>query len=239
MHLSQILDAIARLDLLTTLRLPRDSVRTQVNLQPNCVWPKNLQCLQIGDSSFETPSLWASLFASFPKTLNTLRITDFVGEESMHTFKICDATSTFIESLDVGIAWRENPSDFPLPHFFRMFPHLRVFKLPAYVAVERALWERQLDFVMNDDRGEIESDSLLEVLVLTERQPPATKSPNLTTEVVKKYINKFPRLRRLELPEKYVNLGNTSDQKMFEDLASSLEERADQDKRESSGIYLC
>lgn len=238
MNLRQLLDAIGHLDRLTTLKLPRNALRVHCILHPKSHWPKNLHTLQVSDSLYEDLPSWAALFESWSDGLTTLRIQECMSYGSFNSLDPSVLTADTIRVLDIGLSWHDD--SFPLVRVLHSFPGTEVFKLPAYVAEDMAKLDGLDEYLANIQSGDtltqVDHDSRLEVLVLTEPQSQGRKLPRLSAELLERWVRKYPRLRRLEVPEKYTELDIARES--YEGLGATLEERTDPSKRRSSGIFF-
>ncbi|KAI1617739.1 hypothetical protein EDD36DRAFT_470262 [Exophiala viscosa] len=237
MHIRQLLDSISHLDHLTTLKLPRNALRLALTLQKSH-WPRNLRTLELSDWLYEELTSWAAFFESWPDNLTTLKIQECVGYGSLNALDPSTVTADTIRVLDIGISWHEDR--FPLRRVLHTFPHAEVLRLPAYVAEDLARMNQTDEMLINLTSGDtlvdVDYDSLLEVLILTYPQSPGRKLPQFSTTLLERWVKKYPRLRRLEVPEKYTGLSHA--RAYYERLGATLEERAAPDKRASSGIFL-
>ena len=237
MTVRQLLDSISHLDRLTTLKLPRNALRITLTLQRSH-WPRNLHTLQLSDWLCEELTSWAALFESWPDSLTTLKIQECVAYNSFLELDPSTVRADTIRILDIGISWHEDR--FPLRRILHSFPRAEVLRLPAYVAEDLARMNQADEMLINLTSGDtlidVDHDSLLEVLVLTEPQSPGRKLPQFSTTLLERWVRKYPRLRRLEVPEKYTGLSHA--RAYYERLGATLEERAPTDKRASSGIFL-
>ncbi|KAK4939297.1 hypothetical protein LTR10_020386 [Elasticomyces elasticus] len=237
MNLRQILDSLSHLDHLTTLKLPRNALRIALSLQKSH-WPRNLHTIQLSDWLYEELPSWAALFESWPDSLTTLKIQECVSYGSLNSLDPSAVTAETIRVLDIGLSWHEDR--FPLRRVMHSFPCAEVLRLPAYVAEDLARMNQTDEMLINLTSGDtlvdVDHDSLLEVLVLTEPQSPGRKLPQFSTALLERWVRKYPRLRRLEVPEKYTGLNHA--RAYYEKLGATLEERAATDKLASSGIFL-
>ncbi|KIW57172.1 hypothetical protein PV05_05763 [Exophiala xenobiotica] len=238
MSLRQLLDSIGHLEHLTSLKLPRNALRGRCNLQPKSHWPNRLQSLQISDLLYDEIESWAVLFESWPDTLRTLRIAECKGYGSLHSLDPAILTANTIHCLEIGLSGHDDA--FPFRKILKTFPSLTTLAIPAYQAEQMAKWKGLDEYLSNVQTGaylnDVDHESLLAVLVFTEQFPAASPAPVLTVEVLEKYVQKFPRLRKLKIPQSFAQLHSRN---RYEQLNDQLEERAGPDALSSSGLFFC
>ena len=238
MSLRQLLDSIGHLEHLTSLKLPRNALRGRCNLQPKSHWPRRLHSLQISDLLYDEIESWAALFESWPDTLRTLRIAECKGYGSLHSLDPAILTANTIHCLEIGLSGHDDA--FPFRKILKTFPSLTTLAIPAYLAEQMAKWKGLDEYLSNMQTGaylnDVDHESLLAVLVFTEQYPAASPTPVLTVEILEKYVHKFPRLRRLNIPERFTQLVSRN---RYEELNDRLEETAAPEARFSSGLYFC
>ncbi|EXJ80207.1 hypothetical protein A1O1_08349 [Capronia coronata CBS 617.96] len=234
--LPQLLDAIDHLDRLTTLKLPRNAL--WADLKPQSRWPKNLRFLQVSHRLYEDEGSWATLFDSWPETLKTLRIAECLYYSFFKCLDRCPSTSAArtIRTLEIGPALHEDR--LPLGAIMHAFPMVKTLVLPAYVGAHKnPLYEE-------DGHGNVtfsiapvsQEQHPLENLVLRDYNHVSQPDLDDMVWILSVLIDRFPRLRRIELPERYFSVAE--DVLSFEALTNTLEQRADKAGKDSAGIFL-
>ncbi|KAL6242625.1 hypothetical protein RBB50_010271 [Rhinocladiella similis] len=239
MTLRQLLDSIGHLSPLTTLKLPRNALRGRCNLTSKSHWPMHLRNLQVTDYLYDDLKSWATLFESWPDSLRGLKIAECKSYGPLHCLDPSFLTVDTITSFEIGISWHEDA--FPFHRILKTFPNTAKFTLPAYEAEQLAKSTGVDEFMSDIQSGaylqDVDHESFVEVLVLTEPQPPASTPPKLSPEILGRYVHKFSRLRRLEIPELYAY--PAGERMEYEPLNDELERRGNLDNRATCGLYLC
>ncbi|KAK6380012.1 hypothetical protein LTS17_006086 [Exophiala oligosperma] len=239
MTLSQLLDSIGHLSSLTTLKLPRNALRGRCNLTSKSHWPMQLRNLQVSDYLFDDLESWATLFESWSNSLRSFKIAECKGYASLHCLEPPFLRVDTITSFGIGLSLHDDA--FPFHRILKTFPNIVRFTLPAYQAEQLAKSSGVGEFMSDIQSGaylqHVDPESLVEVLILTEQRPPASTPPDLSSEILRRYVHKFPRLRRLEIPELYAY--PVGKRREYEMLNDELERRANADNRATSGLYLC
>lgn len=221
---------------MTTLKLPRNAL--WADLTPQSRWPRNLKFLQVSHRLYEDEGSWATLFASWPETLKTLRIAECLYYSFFRCLDRCPETLTArsIRCLEIGPALHEDR--LPLGAIAHAFPTVTTLVLPAHVGAHKtALYEE-------DGYGNLTFSippmSLqhhpLETIILRDYNHPLAPDLDDMVWVLSLFVDRFPRLRRIELPDQYFNLAE--DDQSFEALSNALEARADLAHKDSAGIFL-
>ncbi|KIX10288.1 uncharacterized protein Z518_01370 [Rhinocladiella mackenziei CBS 650.93] len=232
-RLRLVLDTIGHLEHLAVLRLPRDSLNGRCDLGPNSRWPKNLSHLQITDWLFLGSQSWTTLIESWPKSLKTLKFEDCMQYADLQTLALCETRANYIRCLEIGLERKE--SWFPWTPVLSVFPQLKAIKFPAWTMRRQAFVGTQ-GTLLREFLKKIERDNLLEVLTFTPQQPEPTHPNNLPIDVLHSFVDKFPRLRRLEIAKK--DLDTNVELPALERLGSVLELRATPGERESAGLFF-
>jgi hypothetical protein len=239
MSLLDVLNAIGHLERLTNLKLPRNALITRCGPETKSRWPPNLRYLSIGDRLCQDAEQWEELFAGWPETVKTLDIPECYDYQSFASLKDYKVSVNPIEVLDIGTDWRK--AQFPLLAVVRGFPRLRKLGLTADVMANPFTLRGLDDFVTGDpwDDGRypgVQWESPLEVLVVRdvfqERDPAL-----LSIEGLREWIRRFPRLRRLLLPDRCLQLEEEESIAIVE-IADALEQRADPLNPDSAGLFL-
>ncbi|KIW17368.1 hypothetical protein PV08_04562 [Exophiala spinifera] len=239
MTLPQLLDSIGHLSHLVTLKLPRNALRGRCSLSSKSHWPVHLRNLQVSDFLYDDLESWATLFESWPSSIRSFKIAECKGYGSLHCLEPSFLAVDSITSFEIGISWHEDA--FPFHRLLKTFPNIVRLTLPAYQAEQLAKSTGVDEFMSDLQSGaylqDADHESSVEVLILTGQQPPATVPPALSAEILGRYVHKFPRLRRLEIPEPYARPGGAT--REYELLNDELERRGNAENRATSGLYLC
>lgn len=228
MGLPQLLDKIANLSLLRSLKLPRDALidlERQRHLKLH--WPKQLDHLCSTGRFRLLSEAWDMLFESWPDTLKTLQFQDYYSTTAFHNLLTCSKRAMAIQHLEISPSGSFGPweDEVPLPSVLTGFPRLRSLITPACQTLHRtSAW------FLNEG-------SQLEVMILS---PSSSDSMINMIHVTNLgiYVENLPHLRRVEVPDVFVRYVEEAGGKAFEKLATILEERGKPDKTGSSGIFV-
>ncbi|KIW75549.1 hypothetical protein Z517_10291 [Fonsecaea pedrosoi CBS 271.37] len=232
-----LLHAIAELEHLTSLSLPK-GFRIYRNLHSiqNLRWPRNLTRLYASDVMCTRSAEWDLLIESWPRTLRTLTCPDFPGFFAPDVFLYCRKQADYVQRLELTQSSGAPGGNSNLFDILQVFPGLQELIVPIDVA-----WNTLREPPVQTEEVAIRR-SLLEILRIMPR--PRWYSDNQgelnapTDFGSLSRLAALPRLRRLEMPKSFTTYDSEGDQILFEEISGRIEDRADADQRNSSGIFL-
>ncbi|EXJ86400.1 hypothetical protein A1O3_03351 [Capronia epimyces CBS 606.96] len=233
--LPRLLHAMENLDQLIFLKLPRNGLWMQV--KPESRWPKNLQCLQLSHRLCETEDRWATLFNTWPDTLTSLKVVQCYLYWSFQCLWKCPSPARSIRHLSIGPSIRGG--GLPLGAIVHAFPALTTLELPVHIGTHMtAMYEEDPSGVgyIRFSMPPMSPQHPLETITLTDHGHPTEPKLDDMIEIFDVYVDRFPRLRRINLAQNHFNVvaGNES---FFKVLSKALEDRADPADKYRAGVF--
>ncbi|OAP56768.1 hypothetical protein AYL99_08880 [Fonsecaea erecta] len=234
-----LLDAIVELKQLTRLSLPKGfHVSQDIHSIENLRWPENLTHLTASDVMCFRSAEWDLLIETWPRSLTTLTFPDCPHFTGADVFLHCHNQAKHVQRLKLTESRGLGEDSYNLFDILRVFPHVQELIIPADVA------RRTLNEPPVETEEAAARDSPLEILRITPTSHPKWYLDSQGRVNAKTDFQSFsrftvlPRLRRLEMSASLTTYELEGDQTLFEELSGRLEERADRDQRNSSGIFL-
>jgi hypothetical protein len=236
--MSQLLRAICDLPSLHFVSLPKGVLKgayTAMHSPPYYRWPRSLTHLQLNGVVPGNPNWWNGLVADLPHSLRTLTLNlqnTFGRPYRLDFLGISDTTAEQVTSLYVKHGtWGRSE----IVIFAEVFPNLKHITLPyshfnfedLYHSLGQAVVAAELEYLYLVDASSIYNSE----------QPTVTRP--ISMDGLDVIISRFPKLRRIEIPESYfMDFANPFGNVNLDDLQDKFHKRWPAEPESEVGVFL-